>query len=70
MKIKSLSFIIFLFFTVSFTLSAQPINQKAQTLSQNSIEVSGSLEHRIKVATLLDTKIGRASCRERVSACV
>ncbi|MBQ1999320.1 MAG: hypothetical protein II220_07550 [Spirochaetales bacterium] len=56
MKIKSLSFIIFLFFTVSFTLSAQPINQKAQTLSQNSIEVSGSLEHRIKVATLLDTR--------------
>lgn len=56
MKIKSLSFIIFLFFTVSFTLSAQPINQKAQTLSQKSIEVSGSLEHRIKIGALLDTR--------------
>lgn len=56
MKIKFLSFTIFLLCLCNFMLSAQPINQKAQVLTTRSTEISGNVELRIKGGAMFDTK--------------
>jgi hypothetical protein len=56
MKVKSLLFTIFIFCTGCFSVFAQPLNQKAQLLTEKSTEYSGNIEFRAKVGTLLNTR--------------
>ena len=56
MKAKFFFFILTIIISGYSTLTAQPLNQKAQTLSPKSTEISGSIEFKAKVGTLLDTK--------------
>ena len=56
MKVKSLLFTIFIFCTGYFSVFAQPLNQKAQLLTEKSTEYSGNIEFRAKVGTLLNTR--------------